>query len=79
MKFGIKLATLSKKKINRELVYNKKYLKLEKKINTKEGFNCICKQVILIDSVYKICIILKNYYPEAFSKKYNFNKDKNLY
>ena len=53
MKFGKKLATLSKKKKNKEYIYNKKFLKAEKKINTKEGFHCICKRVILIDSVYK--------------------------
>ena len=41
------------KKINRELVQNKKFLKAEKKMNTKESFHCILKPVILIDSVYK--------------------------
>ena len=46
------LATLSKK-INRELIYNTKCLKAEKKVNTKEGFYRICKRVILIDTVYK--------------------------
>ena len=46
------LAILSKK-INRELIYNTKCLKAEKKVNTKEGFHRICKRVILIDTVYK--------------------------
>ena len=71
IKFGKKLAILSKR-INRELIYNKKYLKAEKKINTKEGFHRICKRVILIDSVYKEN---ENYYPKVFLEKYNFNKD----
>ena len=31
MKFGKKLAILSKKKINRELIHNKKYINVEKK------------------------------------------------
>ena len=52
MKFGKMLAILSKK-INRELIYNTKCLKAEKKVNTKEGFHRICKRVILIDTVYK--------------------------
>ena len=47
---------------------------MKKKINTKEGFNCICKQVILIDSVYKACIILKNYYPEVYGFVFSHNK-----
>ena len=38
MKFGKKLATLSIKKLNRELIYNKKYLKAEKKSTQKESF-----------------------------------------
>ena len=52
MKFVKKLAILSKKKVNRELVHKKKYLKAEKKINTNKGFHCISKPVILIDSVF---------------------------
>ena len=39
-------------KTSRELLCNKKFLKAEKKINTKGGFHCICERVILIDSVY---------------------------
>ena len=37
------------KKINSNLVYNKKYLK----INTKESFQCFYAPVILIDSIYR--------------------------
>ena len=32
-------------------MHNKKYLKVEKQINTKEDFHCISKPVILIDLV----------------------------
>ena len=54
------------KKINGKLMYNKKYLKAEKKsynnkINTKECSQCIYISVILIDSVYT----KKNYYPQV--------------
>ena len=58
---------------NSEPVYNKKYLKtkikpFEGKINTnfcgnkiaKEGSECICQSLILINSVYRTG---KNYYP----------------
>ena len=40
MKFGKKLAILLKK-INRELLYNKKYLKAENKITQKKAFHYI--------------------------------------
>ena len=46
MKLRRKLPILPKK-YSRELIYNKKYLKAEKKIH------CICKRVLLIDSVHK--------------------------
>ena len=36
-----KVSNIIKKEFNSKLVYNKKYLKAEKKINTKEGFQCI--------------------------------------
>ena len=64
-----------RKKFNTEAVHNKKYLKTKiksykGKINTtfynnkipKEGSQCICLLVILIDSVYRKD---KNYYPQA--------------
>ena len=60
------------KKINSELIYNKKYVKAEKKshnekINTKDCSQCIHISVILIDSVYTKD---KNYYPQVFLEKY---------
>ena len=76
MKFGKKSATLSKKNFGSKPVYNEKYIKTKikscnGKINTnfhndkipKEGSQCICLSVILIDSVYKKD---KNYYPQVF-------------
>ena len=44
--------------------------------HTKEGFHCISKPVILINSVYK-----KNefYYPKVFLEKYYFDKDIEIY
>ena len=36
---------------NSELIYNKKYLKAEKKLNTTESFQCFYIPIILIDSV----------------------------
>ena len=61
-----KVSNTNKKEFSSELVYNKKYLKVGQKINTKEGFQCICAQVILVDSVYRKS---KNYYPEVFLEK----------
>ena len=60
------------KKINSELICNKKYLKAEKKsynekINTKECSQCIYLSVILVDSVY---IKDKSYHPQVFLEKY---------
>ena len=49
----------------------KKNLKAEKEINTSEGFHSNCKQVILIDSVYKNN---EYYWPNMFLEKY-LNKD----
>ena len=46
-------------------MHNKTYLK----INIKEDSQCICKSVILIDSVYRKD---KNCYPQVFLE-YNFN------
>ena len=53
-------------KVNSGLIYNKKYLKAEKRFNTKEGSQCIYISVILIASVY---IKDKNYYPQLFLEK----------
>ena len=47
-------------------MYNKKYVKAEKKIKTKKGYHCICKRVLLIDSVYKKN---ENDYPKVFLEK----------
>ena len=76
MKFWKKLGTLWKKECDSKPVYNEKYLKTKiksynGKINThflsdkipKEGTQCICLSVILIDSVYRKH---KNYYPQVF-------------
>ena len=64
------------KEFDSDPVYNKKYLKAKiksynGKINTnfhnnkipKEGSQCICLSVILINSVFRTS---KNYYPEIF-------------
>ena len=52
-------------------LYIKKYLKTEiksyeRKINTKEGYQCICISVILIDSVYRKD---KNFFAQLFLEK----------
>ena len=44
MKFGQKLAILSKKNINRELICNKKFLKADKKSRQKKAFVVFLKQ-----------------------------------
>ena len=41
------------KKINSEDIYNKKYLKAEKRFNTIESFQLFYTPVILLDSVYR--------------------------
>ena len=55
------------KKINSELIYNKKYLKAEKRFDKKDGFQCFYMPVILFDSVY---IKYGNYYPKVFLQKF---------
>ena len=45
------------KKINGELIHNKKYQKTEKKIDTNESFRCFYIPVILIDSVFRTIIL----------------------
>ena len=78
MKFWKKWATLSKRSltVHSTPVYKEKYPKTKVKsyngiINTnfenskilKEGFQCICLSVILIDSVYRKD---KDYFPQGF-------------
>ena len=58
-----KISNIIKKKFNRELIYNKKYLKTEKRFNTKESFQCFYMPVILFDSAYRKD---GNYYPKVF-------------
>ena len=41
------------KKVNSQLIYNKKYLKAENKFNTQKNFECFYMPVILIYSVYR--------------------------
>lgn len=53
-------------------MHNKKYIK----INTKEGCQCICTTVILIDSV---CRKDKTYYHQVLLEKYDFNDDTEIY
>ena len=43
--------------------------RFQKKINMKEGFQCVCLPVILINSVYRKD---KNYYSQVFLENYNF-------
>ena len=73
-----------------EPVYNAKYLKTKiksykGKINTnfpnnkipKEGSQCICLLVILIDSVYRTG---KSYYPQKFLEEYKYTvKEKKMH
>ena len=78
--FWDKVRNIIKKGFDSVPVYNDKYLKTkiessEEKINTKlhnnrmskEGFQCICQSVALIDSVFKMG---KNYYPHVFLEKF---------
>ena len=77
------------KEFDSDPVYNKKYLKTKMKsyngkINTnfhnnkipKEGSQCICLSVILINSVFRTS---KNYYPEMFLEECKYVvKSKNM-
>ena len=77
------------KEFDSDPVYNKKYLKAKiksynGKINTnfhnnkipKEGSQCICLSVILINSVFRTS---KNYYPEMFLEECKYVvKSKNM-
>ena len=56
------------KKFNSELVYNKKYIKAENKISSKESFQCFYILVMLIHLVYRKD---ENYCPKAFLEKHN--------
>ena len=66
-----KISNINQKKFNSELIYNKKYLKDEDKINTKKGFQCfytsntsiISISIILIDLFYRND---EHYYPGLF-------------
>ena len=65
-----KLSNIIIKKINSELIYNKKYLKAEKRFNTKESFQCFYIPVILFDSVYRKD---RKYYPKVLLEKFIHN------
>ena len=66
-----KISNINQKKFNSELIYNKKYLKDEDKINTKKGFQCFYPyntstvpiSIILIDLFYRKD---EHYYPSLF-------------
>ena len=53
MKVWKKVSDIIKNKFNSELVYNKKYLKAERKFSAKESFQCFYMSVILSDAVYR--------------------------
>ena len=59
------------KKINGELIHNKKYLEAEKKkLNTKESFQCFYIPTILFDSINRKD---GNSYPKVFLEKFIYN------
>ena len=58
-----KVRNIIKNKFNRKLIYSKRYLKAEKKVNTKGGSQCFYAPVILIDSIYSKN---ENCYPKVF-------------
>ena len=79
-----KVSNIIKKEFDSNPVYNEKYIKAKTKpyngkINTnfhnnkilKEGSQCICLSVILIDSVYKKD---KNHYPQVFLEENSHKK-----
>ena len=51
-------------------MYNKRYLKAEKRFSIKESFQCFYKPVILFDSVYRKDV---NYYLKVFLEKFIHN------
>ena len=62
-----KVSNVIKNRFNSEIIYNKKYIKAEKKANTKESFQYFYILVTFIDSVY---IKDENYYPKLFLEKF---------
>ena len=65
------------KTINYELIYNRKYLKPEKKINTKESFQSFYIPVILFHSVHRkdgnyYQVILEKIFHNLFEKYKKF-------
>ena len=82
MKFGKKVSNIIKKEFDSKSVCNEKYMKTKtksynEKINTnfqnnkisKEGSQCICLSLVLIDSVYRKD---KNYYPQVFLEEFKY-------
>ena len=82
MKFGKKVSNIIKKEFDSKSVCNEKYMKTKTKsyngkINTnfqnnkisKEGSQCICLSLVLIDSVYRKD---KNYYPQVFLEEFKY-------
>ena len=67
-----KVRSIIKNEFNSKYMYSKKYLKVGKKANTKEDFQCLYAPLILIDSIYKKD---GNYYPKVFLQKYYFIED----
>ena len=70
MKFGRNLAIIFKKVIANACIIKRS--KKWKKIYKKGGFQCICTQVILINSIYWI---YGNHYPRVFLEKHKSNDD----
>ena len=68
--FRKKVSNIIKTQFNSKLIYNKKYLKAERRFNTKESFQSFYIPVILFDSVYRKD---GNYYPKVFSEKFIHN------
>ena len=62
-----KVSSIIIKKNKSGFMYNKKYLKSEKRFNTKENFQCFYIPITLFDSVY---IKDGNYYPKVFLEKF---------
>ena len=71
-----KVSNIIIKKINSELKYNKKYLKGEKRFNTKENFQYFFTSVVLFDLAYGID---RNYYPKLFLEKRFLEKHKKFW
>ena len=61
--FQKKVCNIIKPKFNSELIYSKKDLKAEKKLNPERGFQCLYALIILIDSIYRKD---ENYYHKVF-------------